>query len=75
MTTYTYFLFVDAGTGTTHILAWNPDPRQWVIPCRNIDRPHRDRVTYEPTRPLCRTCDRLTRQAFDESSVPGTRKR
>ncbi len=70
MTTYTYFLFVDAGTGTTHVLAWNPIPRLWVVPCGNIDRPHRDAVTYAPYKPLCRSCARLTQETFDTADVP-----
>ena len=39
MTTFTAFLYVDTGTETTHLLAWDPDSRQWVVPCGNIDRP------------------------------------
>ena len=60
MTIYTWFLYVDVGTGTTHLLAWDPDIRQWVVPCGNVDRPPRDRVTYAPTSPLCRSCSKLT---------------
>ena len=60
MTTYTAFLYVDAGTGTTHLLGWDPDIRQWMVPCGNIDRPHRDSVTYAPLAPLCRSCVNLT---------------
>jgi hypothetical protein len=62
-TTYTYFLFVDAETETTHVLAWDPNIREWLIPCHNIERPHRDRVTYSPTKPMCRTCINLTQPA------------
>ena len=63
MTRFTWFLYVDSGTSVTHIAAWNPDSREWVIPCNTIDRPHRDGVTYSPTKPLCRSCDRLTRES------------
>ena len=66
------FLFVDAGTGTTQILAWHHDTRRSFIPCGNIGWPPRDCVTYEPTKPLCRTCDKMTRQVFDRD-VPRTR--
>ena len=60
MTLFTAFYFVDAGTETTHLLAWDPDSRQWVVPCDNIDRPPRDSVTYAPSAPLCRSCVNLT---------------
>ncbi len=60
MNRFTAFLYVDAGTGTTHLTAWNPDSRQWMVPCGNIDRPHRDSVTYAPAAPLCRSCVNLT---------------
>ena len=63
MTIFTFFFYVDAGTSRTHILAWNPDPRRWVIPCNMIERPHRDRVTYAPTKPLCLTCIELTQSS------------
>lgn len=74
MTVFTFFFYVDAGTSRTHILAWNPNPREWVIPCNMIERPHRDRVTYAPTKPLCQTCSKLTWQP-SESDVPRTRNR
>lgn len=74
-TTYTWFLFVEAFTPTTHILAWDPAIRKWVIPCGTIPRPHRDRVTYAPAKPLCQTCTRLTRQTFDRDHDSRTRNR
>ena len=73
MTIYTWFLYVDAGTGTTHLTAWNPDIRQWVVPCGNIDRPPRDSVTYAPTKPLCRSCVNLTQPTT--RTAPRTRNR
>ena len=73
MADYTAFLFVDAGTGTTHLLAWDPDVREWVVPCGNIDRPPRDSVTYAPSAPLCRSCINLTQSAF--RTAPRTRNR
>ena len=68
--TYTWFLFVEADTPTTHILAWNPQLREWLIPCGMIERPHREAVTYSPTRPLCRVCERLTQQVFEHDPRP-----
>lgn len=68
MADYTYFLFADAGTGTTHLLAWEPDIRQWLVPCGNIERPPRHRVTYEPSAPLCLSCINLTQSATRTAS-------
>lgn len=62
MTEYSAFLFIDARTGTTHILGWKADIREWVLPCGNIKKPHRDHTTYAPTAPLCLSCVNLTSQ-------------
>ncbi len=68
MTIFTAFFFIDAGTGTTHLLGWNPSLRKWVVCCGNIDRPHRDSVTYVPTKPLCRSCVNLTQSTTRAAS-------
>ena len=62
---YSAFLFIDVCTDRTHIAAWDPELREWSVPCGNIDRPHRDGVTYTPTKPLCLACARMTQQADD----------
>ncbi len=73
--TYTWFLFVDASTPTTHILAWNPHIREWLIPCGTIREPHRDGVTYAPTKRLCRSCTSLTAgSAGERRRVGGERQ-
>ena len=61
MTEYIAYFFIDAGTGTTHLLGWNPDRHRWLVPCGNIKKPHRDHNTYAPTAPLCLSCVNLTR--------------
>lgn len=72
MSVYTWFLYVDTGTGTTHIVAWDRDIREWLIPCSTIDLPPRNRVTYAPTKLLCQTCSKLTWQP-SERDVPRAR--
>ena len=49
--TYTAFLFVAVNTPRTHIAAWDPELREWTVPCGMIDRPDSDCVTYAPTTP------------------------
>ena len=70
MSSYSAFFFVESSTARTHLLAWDPHIREWLIPCGMIERPHRDRVTYSPTRPLCRVCERLTQQVFERDPRP-----
>ncbi len=73
MTDYTAFLYVDAETGTTHLLAWEPDIHEWLVPCGNIERSPRERVTYKPTEPLCLSCINLTQSVT--RTAPRTRNR
>jgi len=68
MTAYAGFYFIDTGTSVTHLAAWREDTR-WSIPCGLIALPGADAVTYTPTKPLCKLCDRMTRQTFDRDAV------
>ena len=60
MTDYTAFLYVDAGTGRTHLLGWDPVAREWRVPCGLIPQPTTNQVIYSPDKPLCLLCVRLT---------------
>ena len=58
--TFGVFYLVDPPSGSrTHIYCWNPIGRLWVIPC-GLDVPEDGLPVANLTRPLCKTCDRLT---------------
>ena len=59
---FTAFYFFDSGAPRTHIAAWDANVKKWVVPCQHVEVPTNDQITYAPTKPLCRTCDRMTRQ-------------
>jgi len=61
MTNYTAFLYIDAGTGRTHLCGWDPVAKEWRVPCGLIKQPGTDLVTYTPDKPLCRNCSHFTR--------------
>ena len=63
---FTGFVFIDVGSTRIHIFAWDSTSARWLIPCGTTPLfPARDSVTYELTKPLCGTCDLLTRQVSD----------
>jgi len=57
---YTALYFVESGTETTHIVAWDPDRGRWVVPCGlcsvKASRPALFRFR------LCGTCNNRTLQ-------------
>ena len=60
MTNYSAFYFLDAGTGCTHLLAFDKTSNAWRVPCGLIPKPTRADVTYAPEKRMCGTCVRLT---------------
>ena len=70
MVNYTAFLFLDAGTGRTHLLGWDPLVKEWLMPCGLVKQLTSGQVTYSPDKPLCRNCSNLTRYP---SPAPRTR--
>ena len=70
MTTFTAFLYVDAGTGRTHLAAWDSVSRRWSVPCGLIKQPGTDQVTYSPDKPLCLLCTRLTAPRATRRTAP-----
>jgi len=75
MTNYSAFLYLDAGTGRTHLCGWDPIGREWRVPCGLIPQPDREWVTYSPTKPLCLLCVRLTAPGVTRYPSPAPRTR
>lgn len=62
---FSAFYFMN-GAAVTHLLAWDRRQRRWRVVCGRTP-PHpalaARRVTYEPTLPLCQTCQSVSDQA------------
>ena len=58
MRRFTAYHFVDAGRSRVHIIGYDSDRGEWVMPCRLWSRGAWH--LSDLTRPLCRTCSKLT---------------
>jgi len=70
MSHYVTFFFIDAGTGCTHLFAFDRQAGEWRIPCGQIPKPTRADVTYAPTRSMCKRCVRLTEPKITREPYP-----
>ena len=67
----TAFIFLTTST-RIHLAAWNPDDRRWEVPCGRITPPgghSPGRPTINLDKPICKTCDKLTRQITDAELI------
>lgn len=61
---FTGFVFLDSPE-RIHVIGWDPEAQLWKVPCGLVP-PRRGAVTYQLDKPICRTCDAITRQVTPE---------